>query len=737
MANVAATIAQLNSARDIVLRDPAIYPQVIPGVVPIVGAAALLDLRRWGADFLAETFASPVLNAEEKQKLCIGVLDTLAGYLTRKEKLGEEEDPTVVKSAVQCAASVYPLVFRHTISTPTDTETWAKMARIKSSILKRMDISTPGVRICCVKFVARVVQVQTPGVIADPRRQEQNEISLALVPRDHPVLPPSNLEAEGSGLLDRLLGVLQDNDTDALVVTATLSALSVLVQRRATISAKILGTVLNFNPLILAERQLNGRDKVAVNSMTRTTMAFLVNVLKRNPSHAAAGRIQQTVERLRHSLHAIFSEKLGKRSAVDEPTDGLDDAKRRRIDEQVTNGTAQALQATQYPPLPPGPVTVKELFTLTQDHATTGFHAQILPQNIVCQLVPAILASIDQTKLDGAINAVRKRFLDLSQQPPASAIDAAREVIAGDEDDDYDPSATFGEYEQVVNRLDQLPDETVDEIAMGPFKLPAPPPMSEQERQEYSKTALTRVFSTLTELDQEARAKGGRRPDVTNGFARLATSGHDRDGWITLVTRIATRATVQPDGAVSVEMKPEKRTETKKEQAGFDLGTGIRKALMNYVMEDFRRRIDVAITWLNEEWYADRLAVQQRRSEKVGSLDPDDLSNYNTYTLRLLDAMTPYLDVKDGRILIRFLSEIPLVGRAVLDRVVKLAEDPERVGISTQALLYLIMFRPPAREMAIEAIESMWRNNREAKGATAKVLMRWKPSVLEEIKSET
>nr|POF26288.1 mrna cleavage and polyadenylation specificity factor complex subunit pta1 [Quercus suber] len=737
MASAAATIAQLNSARDIVLRDPAIYPQVIPGVVPIVGSAALLDLRRWGADFLAETFASPVLNAEEKQKLCIGVLDTLAGYLTRKEKLGEEEDPSVVKSAVQCAASVYPLVFRHSISTPTDTETWAKMARIKSSILKRMDIATPGVRICCIKFVARVVQVQTPGVIADPRRQEQNEISLALVPRDHPVLPPTNLEAEGSGLLDRLLGVLQDNDTDALVVTATLSALSVLVQRRATISAKILGTVLNFNPLILAERQLNGRDKVAVNSMTRTTMAFLVNVLKRNPTHTAAGRIQQTVERLRHSLHAVFNEKLGKRAAVDEPTDGLDDAKRRRIDAQVANGTVQPPQATQYPPLPPGPVTFKDLFTLTQDRAATGFHVQILPQNIIGQLVPAILASIDQTRLDGAINAVRKRFLDLSQQPPASAAEVAREVTGGDEDDDYDPSATFGEYEQVVNRLDQLPDETVEEIAIGPFKLPAPPPISEQERQDYSKTALNRVFGTLAELDQEARLKGGRKADAVKGFNRLASSGHDRDGWITLVTRIATRALAHQLGDVSEGLKQEDRIVAKKEQAGFDLVTGIRRALMNYVMEDFRRRIDVAITWLNEEWYADRLTVQQEQRNNAGSRDPNDLPNYNTYTLRLLDAMTPYLDVKDGRILIRFLSEIPQMSRAVLDRVVKLAEDPERVSISTQALLYLIMFRVPAREMAIDAVESMWRKNREAKGATAKVLMKWKPSVLEEVKIET
>lgn len=43
------------------------------------------------------------------------------------------------------------------------------MAAIKSNILRRMDSAAPGVKICCVKFVQRVVQTQTPGVISDPR----------------------------------------------------------------------------------------------------------------------------------------------------------------------------------------------------------------------------------------------------------------------------------------------------------------------------------------------------------------------------------------------------------------------------------------------------------------------------------------------------------------------------------------------------------------------------------------
>lgn len=42
------------------------------------------------------------------------------------------------------------------------------------------------------------------------QRPDQNELSLALVPRDHPLIPPPNLEPEASGLLDRLLDVFNE-----------------------------------------------------------------------------------------------------------------------------------------------------------------------------------------------------------------------------------------------------------------------------------------------------------------------------------------------------------------------------------------------------------------------------------------------------------------------------------------------------------------------------------------------
>lgn len=115
----------------------------------------------------------------------------------------------------------------YSIYHPNDAPTWQNMVAIKSNILRRMEASSAGIKVCCIKFIQRVVQVQTPGIITDPRvslpsadpslhasdsamqRPEQNDLSLALVPSRHPLIVSSNLEAEASGLLDRLLNVFQ------------------------------------------------------------------------------------------------------------------------------------------------------------------------------------------------------------------------------------------------------------------------------------------------------------------------------------------------------------------------------------------------------------------------------------------------------------------------------------------------------------------------------------------------
>lgn len=113
MESSAQSLGQLEAARNLALGDGRYYPTIIPGVLPIisVSAGAPLEVQRWGADFLAETFASPTWQSDAKEASSLTVLPTLKDYM-------DVEDTGVVKSAVQAAASIYPLAYRHMYVVP-------------------------------------------------------------------------------------------------------------------------------------------------------------------------------------------------------------------------------------------------------------------------------------------------------------------------------------------------------------------------------------------------------------------------------------------------------------------------------------------------------------------------------------------------------------------------------------------------------------------------------------------
>jgi len=104
------SLQQLENARALALGDGRYYPTIVPGVLPIIGAPEAdtsLEIRRWGADFLAETFASPTWAPEDKARVAMTVLETLKLYMETVQDRG------VLKSAIQAAASLYPLVYKH------------------------------------------------------------------------------------------------------------------------------------------------------------------------------------------------------------------------------------------------------------------------------------------------------------------------------------------------------------------------------------------------------------------------------------------------------------------------------------------------------------------------------------------------------------------------------------------------------------------------------------------------
>ncbi|EZF71233.1 hypothetical protein H105_06637 [Trichophyton soudanense CBS 452.61] len=710
-------MSQLDAARNLVLGDAALYPQIVHGILPIIGVNARLELRRWGAEFLTETFSSPAFPQQPKQKLATEILGAVNDLLNTPEN-----DETVVRGAIMTAASIYVLIFRQVVSDASQASLWQTMTTIKHTILKKWDASSHGVKICCIKFAQKVVQVQTQGPIADPRRPEKNETSLAIVPRNHPLLAIPNIEAETSGLLDRLLNVFHENSSDPILVNATLNSIPVLIRTRPSISNKIINAILNFNPLKQANSPITPTTKVNIKSMERTTRALLLSIVKKAPTHPLAGRIQQYIERLAQSHNEIFDEASRKRALPAEPTDVVDSAKRARLGLETP-------PQHKIPPLPPGPTSFGQLFTLTEDVGLASFDVKQLPVDLVVKIIIPVLTRVGGESLDLAIGAVRSRYETIcKKQVFERQNQAASAPPAADEDDDdyepeYQPMDIPGPPTDIAKPEAPSTEGLPDIVSLGPFVLPRPPPLSPEDVEHLGQETASRIFSMISILPQSSKAVVNN-PSQSLGFGRLAASSSDRESWLTLLTRLATRS---PAG-----LESEESVDDQKEPGKQNIANTIRNMLYRYVLEDFRARMNFAISWMNEEWYNDQIQLKNASSQIEGDpKNPYVPIHYGRWSLKLLEGMLPYLDAKD-KVLIRFLSELPELDSPLIQKVKTLANDPERVSLCIQALHYLIIVRPPARQLCLDALVDLYQTMEETRPLATKILLKWKSEALPE-----
>lgn len=146
-------------------------------------------------------------------------------------------------------------------------------------------------------------------------------------------------------------------------------------------------------------------------------------------------------------------------------------------------------------------------------------------------------------------------------------------------------------------------------------------------------------------------------------------------------------------------------------------------------MINFREHMDLAISWLTEEWYNDTLSP--------------GANNYDKWATRIYDNILPFIEAKDTRIFLRFLGDLPLILPLHVQKLKSLCLDPERQKLGFQAIKYLLMLRPPARGACVELCVDLYRNrislrdfllmvDADTKKGALEILKRWDPGTVED-----
>lgn len=515
-------------------------------------------------------------------------------------------------------------------------------------------------------------------------------------------------------------------DSDPLVIDPTMNCLAVLIRTRPTISNKILATVLNYNPLKSAIHPMTLRTVITVRSLERTTRALLRFIIRWNPHHPMAPKIDAYLQRLQASKTAVFQGAQNlKRPA--EPTDGLDDAKRQRLQ-----------PPRRFPPMPPPPHSFAQLFTLTEDASLTQFDVKVLPEEMVSMISSALMQHIDSKSLDEAIEEVRQRYQMV--QDAAKPVIPAAFPTSGDDDDDYDPELLSGP-EHAATSISQgvgadLPQPMPE---LGPFELPKPPPLSSAELAVLSEQTVAHVFETALSSERNLSVSNQKL-----GINRLAASANDKDSWLTLMIRLATRAPAGLEMLVQSQtngdmLKLELDDSQLASLQQINVPNRIRQLLFDYVLDDWHHRLPLGITWLTEEWYADKIEPLAFSNGDVPMTKADPRTpNYDYWSALLFDTLIPRFDANDHKILIRFVSELPSINRGILSQLKTLTRDPATVKICMMALQYLYLMRPPVREMVIDTMQEIWEDgDNEVKNTSGKILKKWRPGFVDRAVEKT
>lgn len=343
----------------------------------------------------------------------------------------------------------------------------------------------------------------------------------------------------------------------------------------------------------------------------------------------------------------------------------------------------------QIPPLAPGPHSLADVFTLIGNDGLRSFDISQMPIALVSKIAMTTLARINPQVLAKAVDGVRGRLETLANAPVPELNPNTAPLGVDEDDDEYEPDFYQAEdTEQILNKLDNAPTSNAplvmdDSLALRSFHLSQPQALTSETALSAGSGTVSRVVEMMKSLDDPAKKSHA-------GFSRLAASTGNRDSWMTILTRLATRSSA---GLEDIDVKDEDGP-----SSSSTLSNNIRDILYGYVMEDFRKHIDVAVSWLSEEWFNDKL------QEKAGR---DRASHYQKCVLRLIDGFLPYLHPQD-KVLTRFLSEVPELNQTVLSRVKLMCRDPSVVQLALTSLLYLVMMRPPAREIALDTVQDIW-----------------------------
>ncbi|KAI6044311.1 Symplekin tight junction protein C terminal-domain-containing protein [Pisolithus marmoratus] len=689
----------LAALRESLETHPSPIPILCTTLIRTVSGAGESLLKRWVLDLLHFAICRSSLSLEVRTQLASQSVDTLVNLLN---------DPSIrtVKVVIQCLTTVYALLFRF----------WTSPGRLRR---------TTGVKLSAIKFMQKVILLQTRGV-SDPRLQNKNDPNIAIVPVDHPFISASALEAEGMKLLESVITMLYTSQ-DPDILTAIVNSWSTLVRQRPSLVHLVVSSLTSWAPASLV-----GRPASAIKSVEKSIRILLVHISRGPHGSAFSAQINEALTIQAQRMERASAEEKARKAAV----------------------AAAATEATRKrppPAIPPEEQTDPKRLKAEVDNAAANsaaflaaFDFTTLPIGLVTDLIVANLQAFSEPALMNLVQSYRQSRGSSSvppakpSQPPDSVARTEGTPVSGslsgaetvkeepvdplkmdidEEDMEYEPDKLNLELsgeEAIANEeviLVDIPDDLPFDLS--DFKLPSPKDFSMDERIALMRSATTRIWDGAEDLLHTTSVGGSQTAS---------------DMWMLLIVRMVTRAVILPEPSESSKDEAESSDAAADMRltALYSRQDALRQTLCGYIMNDFPARLRLAITWMNEEWYNDRIR---------SAADPSWRPNYESWLNQIVSTYQTILEGKvDGKpdnkdkAFSRFLLDLPDVPSDVLDMLRDLSVEADKMHVGFTTLRDFVLERPSLRAEALRVLLDLTTHpDSVTRRAAINTVRRWVP----------
>ncbi|KAG6910030.1 hypothetical protein DXG01_013754 [Tephrocybe rancida] len=716
---------------------PAPIPILLSTLLSLVVNAGESLLKKWVIDLLHFAICRSSLSIDQRTQMASQALDTLV-------QLVDDPNPATVKVVVQTFTTVYPLLFRLFCINRNAHAAWNTLTTVKTRIIEFVwaPTSSVGIKLAAMKFVQKVILVQTRGV-SDPRLQNKNDPNLAFCPIDHPFIPVAQLESEGKKLLEAVFNTFYSSQ-NADLLSALLNSWATLTKMRPTVTPLIVTALKQWTPAALVTLPAS-----SVKSVEKALRILLIHISRLPINAAYVGQLNEALAQQGVRMDKAAADEKRRKAAIAAGGDSRKrplsvptepgDAKRPKLENEASTSTP----------------------TPAANSANLGFLASFdftsLPAALITELIVANLEAFSEPTLVSLVQAYRDKHTGTPVPPPTiptgpraaqlrAEAGAARPQTPQElpsnaptpgpatstppppstvvvKDEPVDPLQMDIDQDEIEYEPDRLNEELSGDIAIEPsatdihaiaanlqlvdFKLPPPRDLTEDERTQQLGNAVKRIWDGAEELN----VNGESLP-----VESTQAGGHSpTEIWMLLIVRMITRVTEPPpEDDTMDDSAPEHDFYTRQDQ--------LRQTLCNYIMSDFPSRIRLATAWMNEEWYNDQLRLAE---------DPNWRPNYDTWLNQIVATYQTLLDAKD-RTFSRFLLDLPSVPEDVLGLLRDLCIEytsPDRMQVGFATLRGLVINRPSMRSDALTVLlELTTHPEKKTRGAAINTVKLWVPN---------